>query len=92
LVARSISTVSGTLAEMASRLAFIADWLDPNSGEAEGIQGAPELLSGHARAAIASSLRHHACGRAGVLWRYQLFYYPDTGEVEMVRPSHAAVV
>ncbi|KAI8472949.1 MAG: nucleoside diphosphate kinase [Monoraphidium minutum] len=35
---------------MASRLAFLADWLDPSSG---------------------------------VLWRYQLFYYVDTGEVEM---------
>jgi len=36
---------------MAARLAFIAEWLDPNSG---------------------------------VLWRYQLFYYPATGEIEMV--------
>eukprot|EP00775_Hariotina_reticulata_P006258 gene6258-6496_t len=35
---------------IAARLAFIAEWLDPNSG---------------------------------VLWRYQLFYYPATGEVEM---------
>eukprot|EP00878_Enallax_costatus_P033073 GHUV01036457.1.p1 GENE.GHUV01036457.1~~GHUV01036457.1.p1 ORF type:complete len:120 (+),score=32.60 GHUV01036457.1:575-934(+) len=35
---------------MAQRYAFIAEWLDPNSG---------------------------------VLWRYQLFWYPDTSEIEM---------
>jgi hypothetical protein len=37
---------------MSQRYAFIAEWLDPNSG---------------------------------VLWRYQLFYYKDTNELEMVR-------
>jgi hypothetical protein len=36
---------------MSQRYAFIAEWLDPNSG---------------------------------VLWRYQLFYYKDTNELEMV--------
>jgi hypothetical protein len=39
---------------MSQRYAFIAEWLDPNSG---------------------------------VLWRYQLFYYKDTNELEMVRAS-----
>lgn len=36
---------------MSQRYAFIAEWLDPNTG---------------------------------VLWRYQLFWYPDNFEVEMV--------
>lgn len=36
---------------MADRFAFIAEWLDPNTG---------------------------------VLWKYQLFYYPQTSEIEMV--------
>lgn len=40
---------------MSQRYAFVAEWLDPNSG---------------------------------VLWRYQLFYYKDTNELEMVRDSN----
>lgn len=42
-------------------------------------------------------LHHIFCSRAplrplGVLWRYQLFFYPATNEVEMVRaaPSRGA--
>lgn len=42
----------------APRYAFVAEWLDPNSG---------------------------------YLWKYQLFFYPETNEVEMVSSSgHAA--
>lgn len=51
------------------------------------------------RAALrATQVLHHIfCSRAplrplGVLWRYQLFFYPATNEVEMVRaaPSRGA--
>lgn len=69
------------------RLAFEATWLDPSSGEggAAGEQCGGRFARRWRRAAAQSP----SLPCAGVLWRFQLFFYPATGEVEMVR-RHAS--